>query len=203
MISNFNNTVTNLLWLVIELEHMLTLPRLPRGGHSPGPRGPIAPVPAADIDLRLELEDEIRDVVTQIHHANEQSYVHLIGKPLSVWVRWLVDHQHWLYAHPERQAVEDTIAYWTHRLASRIDPRSERELASQPEPWLNSRTIRIKLEQKGHRVSANQLRQWAHRGHITSKTTQVGGGEEVRYRLSDLLDYLLKPDGRTPESGKT
>ncbi|AKK05226.1 hypothetical protein CMUST_15800 (plasmid) [Corynebacterium mustelae] len=200
--SNLNNNLTNLLWLVIELEHMLTLPRVPGGGRNPGPPGPTAPVPAADIDLRLELEDEIRDVVTQIHSANEQSYVHLVGKPLSAWVRWLVEHQHWLYAHPEPQAVEDTVAYWTHRLANRIDPRDERELANQPEPWLNSRTIRIKLERKGHRVSADRLRQWAHRGHIASKTMQIGGSEEVRYRLSDVLSYLLKPDRSAPKSAK-
>lgn len=200
--SSLNNNLTNLLWLVIELEHMLTLPRLPGGGRNPGPPGPTAPVPAADIDLRLELEDEIRDVVTQIHSANEQSYVHLVGKPLSAWVRWLVEHQHWLYAHPEPEAVETTIHYWTTALRNRLDPPQPNEIAKQQEPWHSARTIRIRLEQRGIKVTDAQLRLWAHRGNIKTKPSTTHPAR-VSYQLTNVLDYILNRNTNHPKEGTT
>ncbi len=187
---HLDGDIRQLLWLTKELESMLVMPRRvsSRGGSAPA-AGPRSPVPADDIDFRSEFEDEIRDVVVQVHSCNDQLHSGLVGRPLSVWVAWLLEHQHWLYAHPEPEVIATTIRYWVNRLGRRINPPEVKDLVGRPEPWFTARTIAHRLAGMGHNYSVDNVRVWASRGHFESR---LGDDGVTRYRLCDVLDYLDK-----------
>lgn len=90
------------------------------------------------------------------------------GTRMCQWIAWNAGPISQLDVAP---LMLDELNHQTRELNHRLRRTRPLEPIGKQEAWLTARSICYKLRQQGHTISPELLRQWAHRGKITTKTT--------------------------------
>lgn len=90
------------------------------------------------------------------------------GRRMCQWIAWNASPISQLDVAP---LMLDELHHQARELNHRLRRTRPLEQIGKQEAWLTARTICYKLRQQGHTISPELLRQWAHRGKITTKTT--------------------------------
>lgn len=175
---------TRMMGLFQDLETAKYTPA-PRGERvmrpTPGPRTP-APIFLISLDKAVcdDLFELCRDAANTV---DPSAILHHDGPRLS---RWAYDHRATLarldWADDLIDAFEDINAH----LAKHLTPESIAALARQPERRMTNHSIAYKLRAHGLPVSADLVRKWGERGHITVEDMPLG---QRGYLLTEAIAW--------------
>lgn len=184
------DTARTLAGLYRELDAKHTQ-QAPRGQRvmkpSPGPRDP-APAWAVSLDpeLTARLFEMVRDAC---NHIQPTKILNRDGGRLAAWIAWhAYDVAQLDFAGDLLDELQDQARTLTHKLY----PQGVTEVAKRPEPRQLAEVICQRPERMGHKVTREQLRQWASRGHITSELRS----QRATYLMTEILSYLHEKTGR-------
>lgn len=90
------------------------------------------------------------------------------GRRMCQWIAWNAGPISQLDVAP---LMLDELHHQARELNHRLRRTRPLEPIGKQEAWLTARTICYRLKQQGHDITPELLRQWAHRGKISTKTT--------------------------------
>lgn len=151
-------------------------------GH--GPRLPCSTWALdTDVDLSSKLHELVSDAATTITPG--RAFPH-DGAKLATWLAFHAEACTRLdWADDLHQEIRDQC----NQLNRLLNPAGIAEIAARPERRQTARSICAKLSSMGHKATPELLRQWAHRGHITSLTRADG---KNTYLLTEVMERLTK-----------
>lgn len=137
-------------------------------------KGPSEPFPiwtlSDDAHFTALLNEYCTDAARYIPLAGD-IYTHGFqrnGARMCQWIAWNAGPISQLDVAP---LMLDELNHQARELNHRLRRTRPLEPIGKQEAWLTARTICYRLKQQGHDITPELLRQWAHRGKISTKTT--------------------------------
>ena len=173
------------------LDALKLTPEQPQGERvmRPAP-GPRCPAPIILISLDADLTTRLQEIV---YNASQDLGIPVVaGRNGRILSQWLKDHATQVITLPWVDDIHDELTTQEARISSYTNRADVDELRYQPEPYQLGEVIIQRLASRGVTVTREQLRQWASRGHITSK---IGTDGRARYLGSEILGRMSQlPD---------
>lgn len=153
-------------------------------------KGPSEPFPiwtiSDDAHFTALLNEYCTDAARYVPLAGD-IYTHGFrrnGRRMCQWIAWNAGPISQLDVAP---LMLDELNHQARELNHRLRRTRPLEPIGKQEAWLTARSICYKLRQQGHTISPELLRQWAHRGKITTKTTT---DHKTLYSITQVLKAI-------------
>jgi hypothetical protein len=147
----------------------------------PGPREPgNLFLISLDRDLVSRLHEYTRDCC---NHLDPSRIITWDGAELCGWIAFNAQGVSELAFAPD---LLEELQHQAHTLNRRLNPPTLDKAANQ-DPYLTADSIQRSLTNKGMECNPDTIRQWAHRGHVATKTRRDG---KRAYRLGDIIKRL-------------